>query len=204
MPENEATEGVLAKRHSARSIINEADYTLWTGTGKAALTAGASLHLRTMISEPDPWGERRVYRQWFTKSGPMGEPTSPRYEMFSARDMRLPPSLQEIAHEEDRWIKSCRLSDAPTYEDYVFHALAWSAARAEMRRIINANPASPLPGFFGDRYRKSERYAEVYYCYLLSTESHDREALALNGFTPNSDFGSLPCKAGFEKGEPTW
>lgn len=203
MPENEETEGVLAKRHSARSVINEANYTLWTETGKAALAAGASLELRTVISEPDAWGERRVYRQWFMQSGPRGEPASPRYEMFPARDMRLPLSLQEIAHEEDRWIKSRRLNDAPCFTDYAFYALAWSAARAKARRIIKAGPAAPLPGFFGSRYR-SERHAEVYYSYLLSTESHDKEVLALNDFRPESDFGPLPCKAGFEKGEPTW
>lgn len=194
MAENETAEGVLAKRHSAKAIISEVEYSLLTGRGKVAAATNSPVVQKVRITS-NPNGNRvdlLVWRQWFSHQG---EPVSLSYRIFPTNDPHLPASLREISREEDRWIKSCRLADAPSYSDFAFFCLEWAAARTERRRIIKRNPATPRPQNLGERYR-SEDYAEVYYSFLMATKQDDEHVLGLNDFGPDDNFGPLSVKAG--------
>lgn len=192
MPEKRKTEGVLAKRRSAMSIISEPDYTVLTDRGKAAAATRAVLAQQTTILPSSDRHHPTIQRQWFSSSG---EPASVPYRIFPISGQTLPQSLREITREEDRWLKAGRLLDAPSYEDFAFYALAWAAARAVARRIIKRNPSAQLTKYLGPRYQMQE-YAEVYRDYLLSTAEDDQRVLRMNDLGPDDDFGPLPVEAG--------
>lgn len=194
MAENETAEGVVTKRHSAKAIISEVEYSLLTERGKVAAATGSPVVQKVRITS-NPNGNRvdpLVWRQWFSQEG---EPVSLSYRIFPTNDPHLPASLRELAREEARWIKGCRLADAPSYSDFAFFSLEWAAARAVLRRVLKRNPATPLPHNLGERYG-SEDYAEVYYSFLVATKQDDEHVLGLNGFGLDDDFGPLSVNAG--------
>ncbi|MBA4797923.1 MAG: hypothetical protein H2043_11015 [Rhizobiales bacterium] len=197
MSEKEATEGVLAKRHSARSIISKEEYTLLVGRGKAAVEAGERLEIRQLPPSRRQIDAEALLRQWCTADG---QSASPVFAVFVSDALKLSPLLKHMVRQENRWLGNHRLRYAPSYEDYAFFTLAWSAARSITRRRITRNPAVPLAENF--RWARTDASAEAYYSFLLGTSAHDEQVLTLNGMGPDDDFEGLPAE--FDAGERPW